>query len=287
MKLTNLYLLFFDRCSYKSSDRKCFTKHLKYSHREKEGKKVLYECSKCPYKTIKILFFTRHMKRHGVLVDSKTAQTVNTINLKCKLCEYEAKRVEHINRHMETVHSEERKYLCQTCGIGFKRNDALKLHNLTHSASAQENEEEVSEKHVCNQCNKIFRSTSALMEHAISHENEKQFKCDLCLKPFSSSSLLQKHTKAVHSASSSHVCRVCYKKFNTAFNLNRHSRTHEKGPTGNNNQGYHAYLTDHNGGILQHPTLHQGGPKLGPLADYRSNHNKSEPIPVELAMEKT
>ena len=73
---TEFILSFLDRCSYKSSDRKCFAKHLKYSHREKEGRKVLYECSKCPYKTIKILFFTRHMKRHGVLVDSKTAQTV-------------------------------------------------------------------------------------------------------------------------------------------------------------------------------------------------------------------
>ena len=114
MNWTDFIFPFIGRCSYKSSDRKCFAKHLKYSHREKEVKNVLYECSKCPYKTMKVLFFTRHMKRHGVLVDSKTAQTVNTINLKCKLCEYEAKRVEHINRHMETVHSDERKYLCQT-----------------------------------------------------------------------------------------------------------------------------------------------------------------------------
>ena len=285
MNWTDFILPFIGRCSYKSSDRKCFAKHLKYSHREKEVKNVLYECSKCPYKTMKVLFFTRHMKRHGVLVDSKSAQTVNTINLKCKLCEYEAKRVEHINRHMETVHSDERKYLCQTCGIGFKRNDALKLHNLTHSASAQE-DEEIGEQHVCNQCNKIFRSTSTLMEHAISHENENMFKCDLCLKAFSSSSLLQKHTKAVHSASSSHVCRVCYKKFNTMFNLKRHSRTHERRLMGNNNPGAHSYLTDHNGGIL-HPTLHQGGAKIAPLADYRTNHNKSESIPVELAMQKT
>ena len=72
-------------------------------------------------------------------------------------------------------------------------------------------DEEIGDKHVCNQCNKIFRSTSALMDHVISHENKKQFKCDLCLKPFSSSSLLQKHTKAVHSAFSSYVCRVGYK----------------------------------------------------------------------------
>jgi len=147
-------------------------------------------------------------------------------------------------------------------------------------------DEKIGEKHVCNQCNKIFRSTSALMDHTISHENEKQFKCDLCLKPFSSSSLLQKHTKAVHSASSSYVCRVCYKKFNTMFNLKRHSRTHERRPTGNSNPGCHPYLMDHNGGIL-HPTLHQTGPKIAPLVEYRSNHNKSEPIPVELATEKT
>ena len=233
---------------------------------------MLYECSKCSYKTIKILFFTRHMKRHGVLVDSKTAKTVNTINLKCKLCEYEAKRVEHINRHMETVHSEERKYLCQTCGIGFKRNDALKLHNITHSA-----QDEIGKKHVCNQCNKVFHCASTLMEHARGHENEKLFKCDLCSETFSSSSLLQKHAKAVHPASASYVCRVCYKKFNTTSNLKRHSLTHERLPPGNNNPDCRSNVIDQNGGIL-HPTPHQGGPKVATMSENCSNHNKSEPV---------
>lgn len=222
---------------------------------------------------MKILFFTRHMKRHGILVDSKTAQTVNTINLKCDLCEYEAKRVEHINRHMDTVHSDERKYLCQICGVGFKRSDALKLHNLTHSTNT-EADEEMNKQHGCNQCNKIFQSAATLMEHTLSHEKEKALKCNLCQKIFSSSSLLQKHTKVAHPASSSYVCGVCSKKFNTMFNLKRHSRTHERHPPGNNNTTTSSYLPDQNEGVPP-PSLHPGAPKVAPPTDYQDNHNKS------------
>ena len=106
---------------------------------------------------------------------------------------------------------------------------------------------------------------------------KRLFKCDLCAETFSSSSLLQKHAKAVHPASASYVCRVCYKKFNTTSNLKRHSLTHERIPPGNNNPDCRSNVIDHNEGIL-HPTPHQGGPKVETMSENCSNHNKSEPV---------
>jgi DNA-directed RNA polymerase subunit RPC12/RpoP len=165
---------------------------------------------------MKIQFFTRHMKKHGVLVDSKTAQTKMTVNLKCELCEYEAKRVEHITRHVETVHSDERKYLCQTCGIGFKRRDALKLHNVVHTSYGDELEPDLNQN--------AEHKNTALIEHSFSQGSQKNFKCNPCSKGFSTLALLQKHSHAHHSNPDAYVCEVCSKTFNTLFNLKRHSR---------------------------------------------------------------
>ena len=187
------------------------------------------------------------MKKHGILVDSETAQTEVTVNLKCELCEYEAKRVEHIHRHRETVHSDVRKYLCQTCGIGFKRMDALKLHTLTHTTNPNWDIKELN----------------------ITHDDIKFLECEICLKSFKNHLLLLKHIKAIHNSLGAHVCEVCFKKFNTAFKLKRHSGTHERAvPESGDIQDYNSsFIMDQSGNLVQHESQEILGQNNSPLED--------------------
>jgi len=220
------------KCNYRTADVKCFSRHERYGHRAKPrpGRTRLYQCSQCEYKTLKLLFFVRHMKKHGVAVESnpnkdkEESTTVVQVNLKCEFCPYHARRVEHIRRHYQTVHSEDRNFLCQICGIGFKRKDALTQHSNSHTCYPDD--QQTSIKFKCDRCEKICRSKFALTEHIQIHENQKTFSCEYCKKKFNTANILLKHTKSIHSAPGAYSCEICSKRFNTPFNLKRHCKTH-------------------------------------------------------------
>jgi hypothetical protein len=223
----------------------------------------------------------RHLKKHGVSLNvsgTNDNAAKGTNHLKCDSCEYVARRPEHLNRHIETIHSEERKYLCQVCGIGFKRIDALKQHHVTHKL---EDEEALEENHTpafkCNLCNKICRSKSALKEHLMVHDNKKTFHCDICSKSFNTANILQKHKKSIHSSPGSFPCLICDKKFNTPFNLKRHTRTHKSGVIST------TLSEDDNAVINQTPNLPVNHNSIILITDGNSNNqNLTRLIPIDL-----
>lgn len=278
------------QCTYKTSDEKCFTKHIKYGHKEKQLKTTLYECSQCSYKTIKMLFFVRHMNKHGIKVDSNTQKEDSKINLKCELCSYEAKRIEHINRHVDTVHSEERKFLCQVCGIGFKRNDALKQHYIIHSNFSDTGDSEQiglsSTIYKCEKCDKICRSKSSLNEHILIHENQKTFKCEHCEKCFNTSNILHKHNKSIHSAPGTFVCNICDKKFNTPFNLKRHTKTHEKQKRESPDKRFSTFIMDERGTIIHQENGNLVAEESVILTGNMAPQTLPQVIPIEFIVEE-
>jgi uncharacterized Zn-finger protein len=227
------------------------------------------------------------MNKHGIKVDANPKNEENKTSLKCDLCSYEAKRIEHINRHTDTVHSEERKFLCQICGIGFKRNDALKQHYIIHSNSSRIGESDISiDIYKCEKCDKICRSKSALNEHILIHENQKTFKCEHCNKCFNTTNILHKHKKSIHSAPGTFVCNVCGKKFNTPFNLKRHNKTHNKQKSESSDKRFSTFIMDERGSIIHHENGNLVSEESVILAGNIVQQNLPQVIPIEFIVEE-
>ncbi|XP_077297458.1 uncharacterized protein LOC143919140 [Arctopsyche grandis] len=79
----------------------------------------------------------------------------------------------------------------------------------------------------CDNCLKSFSSKYELVSHLRSHTEEKPYKCEICLKSFTRNSHLQVHKK-LHTGIRPHKCEVCLK----SFTQKSHLRTHEKLHTG-------------------------------------------------------
>lgn len=133
------------------------------------------------------------------------------------MCEYSSKKLEHLRRHKTCVHLQERKFICDECGVQFKRKDILQQHLINHAST--------SATFTCDICNSTYKSAYSLKEHKECHENRNDVKCAQCEKTFKSTMVLRKHIKNVHNTPG-YKCDMCDKVLNTPFNLKRHRQRH-------------------------------------------------------------
>jgi len=130
---------------------------------------------------------------------------------------------------------------CAICDKGFSGSGSLKRHQLTHSRG---------NSFQCSICSKFFHSADFVERHKLkTHPGEypnrlnksdksrskdrtserqkgKQlFKCDDCLKWFSTKGNLQKH-KMIHTGEKPFACKICHRCFNQAGSLKRHQLMH-------------------------------------------------------------
>ena len=81
-------------------------------------------------------------------------------------------------------------------------------------------------RHKCEQCDFTNPKLNALVLHKKRvHEKLRDFICDDCKKPFTSSSNLQTHIKAVHLKIKDHICQECDESFYNNQKLLRHIKT--------------------------------------------------------------
>ena len=139
-------------CDYKSTSRAAMKYHNRKKHsaviKKEEEQTEVTECQICSYKTNRPSAMRRHLKVHESTEDGSLVYV-----FQCKLCAYKTVKKMHYTRHMLIVHSEKRPFLCDTCGRGFKRNDALKQHRMVHVEK-----EKRSWAYHCNVCGKGLRS---------------------------------------------------------------------------------------------------------------------------------
>lgn len=142
-------------CEYKTNNALHLANHIKNRHESKTdtlpSNDELFSCNVCPYRTKRYSTYTKHFLSHGLTFSASEDGTVLTF--KCNLCPYKTHRKEHLVRHKSDVHGNNRPYLCDLCGMAFKRIDALAAHKLTHLDKSQR-----SLPFKCTTCKKAFKS---------------------------------------------------------------------------------------------------------------------------------
>ncbi|XP_050534088.1 gastrula zinc finger protein XlCGF57.1-like isoform X2 [Daktulosphaira vitifoliae] len=123
------------------------------------------------------------------------------------------------------IESQQRLFVCPTCGKSFPRRSSWKRHQMTH--------EDV-KPFVCRICTSGFNRKEHLMRHMLSHSTIRPFPCEKCGKRFIRKEHLARHLMCIPSCHSSSdmprpfCCDICKQRFVRKEHLFRHrKRAHE------------------------------------------------------------
>ena len=130
---------------------------------------------------------------------------IHKLRAKCALCWKSFIRKRHLKRHIAKKHEDgvnmydikgqrytcSRKYNDKTCEKQFLTGPKLKRHIKSHRVTESGN-------HKCEICEKPFPSSSSLFLHRNIHLEEKPFKCDDCYKGFAQKGNLKDHIQKYH-----------------------------------------------------------------------------------------
>ncbi|XP_028987840.1 zinc finger protein 510-like [Betta splendens] len=116
-----------------------------------------------------------------------------------------------VNNSMSKTHTDEKTFICPTCGRTFKGKGALQMHVKTH----------VKQHLVCNTCGKKFLYLSVFKIHERIHTGEKPFPCKTCGKRYKQKAHLEVHLR-IHTGEKPFPCRTCGKRFRQKPNLKAH-----------------------------------------------------------------
>ena len=108
---------------------------------------------------------------------------------------------------------------CQICEKKFKTKKTLKTHyHAVHDNSAKIHNCNILTVHKghkdykCESCVKSFTTAQYLKKHIHTiHEGYKDYNCDSCGKSFSHATTLRKHIHTIHEGNKDHKCESCGK----------------------------------------------------------------------------
>lgn len=134
-------------------------------------------------------------------------------DFKCDLCPKAFTAKDVLNNHRKS-HFDERPFVCEQCGRGFKNVALLRMHTkYTHTKDFT--------TYPCTTCQKEFRTKSSLSYHMMIHTGDVRFTCHVCNKGFIFEHALKRHS-AVHSDAKPFRCVICDASFVLERYLMRH-----------------------------------------------------------------
>ncbi|XP_019534379.3 zinc finger protein 425 [Aedes albopictus] len=137
----------------------------------------------------------------------------------CNLCSRTFKVPASLASHIKT-HSEERKFVCKECGMGFKKPEHLRMHidgvHLKKKAFS------------CEVCNKSFARMGDRNVHMRSHSEERAHQCSYCGRGFHLAKALRAHMR-VHTGERPFVCIICNAGFTSYKTLAFHTQQQHPG----------------------------------------------------------
>ena len=231
-----------DKCEKAFASQKQLNSHYKI-HSYSNSK--AFQCNKCDKAFAVRKSLNSHYKVHGI------CSSPNSKTFQCQQCEksfgFQNNLDAHMNAHSElgeaggvpaypcgncsetyetetaledhryNVHTEDRRFKCETCNISFRKAHGLTSHNNRKHSTF-----------VCNICDKSFSYRSRFEEHQRVHTGERPFVCDFpdCGLTFTSAQYLKYH-KTKHE--NPITCESCDKVFSCPINLRKHvSMYHRK-----------------------------------------------------------
>ncbi|PSN32351.1 hypothetical protein C0J52_21637 [Blattella germanica] len=181
-----------------------------------------YLCPECSQEVIHWNSLSTHLWRyHGIDMEL----------FACDLCSYKTNSYSKLMNLHRRIHGDERPFLCDTCGKGFKNPKQMRNHKAIHTAKQKtamgecdvcsrtfsslrmlrvhkDNVHGKLRPHLCNYCGYSASSRSTLKMHMRQHTGEKPFHCDECDYETADHNSLRRH-KMRHSGDKPYKCPHC------------------------------------------------------------------------------
>ncbi|XP_052060489.1 uncharacterized protein LOC127700844 [Mytilus californianus] len=169
------------------------------------------ECRICGQKFETDLDCTDHSNAHA---DMKKVPVA-----KCPHCPLYCSSKNNLKRHVDRVHLNIKKYLCNECGKRFKGRDAYLYHAKRHVDPFGRDFE-------CHICSKKIATEKGLEIHLRVHTGLKPYVCETCGKGFAQKGNMLSH-QAIHFDDRPFECEECHKTFKKKFDLYKHKKRHK------------------------------------------------------------
>ncbi|KAL7730247.1 hypothetical protein ACLKA6_016514 [Drosophila palustris] len=128
----------------------------------------------------------------------------------CDHCGKQLKTITALNEH-KLVHTDDRPFVCAVCSTGFKNKARLRVHYQIHEEPNYE----------CNICGKKLQTRRTWNMHKVVHSEDRKFKCDVCDALFKRSKTLKRHL-LTHTGLRPYVCNYCGQTFTCNANCRIH-----------------------------------------------------------------
>lgn len=206
------------------------------------------KCNRCQKTMENLTELTQHLaSTHAV--DFKTPENLlmpyKLTDLTCQLCQQEFQSFVVLDHHMSSHYS---KYVCDTCGKGFRQKYCLTSHLVTHVKKKFEcrkcnatfdnyyrkRKHDVTEHRICKKfnscphCPEKFIHYPGRLKHLIKVHGYKrpEFKCPTCDKVYINNALLRSHIRNVHLQERNFECNICQNKYLWKCELTDHMKSH-------------------------------------------------------------
>jgi hypothetical protein len=158
---------------------------------EREIKQKHWKCKLCDHVSVSWEEHRNHVWEHPL------------VPFPCPRCDKQFRSKARLKFHM-SVHTQEKRFICEYCGKGFSNRQCLKNHQYTH--------DEGDKMFECQDCGRKFGTRGGYDSHRASH-SEASYLCDLCGKSMKHVSSLRLHrlTHIDPSFFRRHCCAVCGK----------------------------------------------------------------------------
>ena len=220
-------------CSKTFTNKYYLKKHNIAVH-EKNEKSA--QCSHC-LKQVSMMYISNHEKICKMSEEEKEAHNKKyDYKLQCSDCDKTFMNLSKLNRHKESVHSRDKSYKCQYCGIQEQSILDLKLHVKQNHEGDKYKPKYKPERTLCNVCCRSFNNKQYLEKHMLFvHENTdaKFIPCSVCAKEYSLLSIANHERKCKMSDKEREeykeklkaFCQDCGKTFSSDPKLKRHIKT--------------------------------------------------------------